>query len=298
MKYARPDNEGRLSLEVEGNTDSTIGNSNDLSAHIILLMPFLAWWAFRPETQAWKKYPILALIGYGVWVNLGTSSRGALVAMIVMCLFTIMRAGTQKKILLIIAFPAIAAILYAVLPAQNIARLITLFGMSREEGITAEAKESRDSRQYLVEQSIKFTLENPIFGIGPGNFSNYEGMYAQARGEHGNWHETHNTWTEVSSECGVPAFLLFAASLLVSFVMVGSTYSRASRLGNDRVMRICMAYQTAMIGYIVCITFLAAAFRFTFPAMVGFGAAIHHTGNRLMSFEEPPVPSLSPWAKA
>jgi len=34
-------------------------------------------------------------------------------------------------------------------------------------------------------------------------------MRAKAAGEHGNWHETHNTYTEISGECGIPA-LIFA----------------------------------------------------------------------------------------
>jgi len=285
FKYALPDAEGRLSLDFgEGGGDATIANSNDLSAHVLLLLPFMTWYAFQPNQKAWIRYPMIAGMGYSVWVILGTSSRGAMAAMFLVAFYLFLRSNANQKAMIMLGLPAITAILFAVLPPANVARLVTLFGISQDAGISAEAEESRQSRQYLVEQSIKFTLENPVFGIGPGNFSNYEGMMAAARGEQGNWHETHNSWTECSSECGVPALICFVGGLVAAFVAVGQTYSRAAKVVHGPIMRICVTYQAAMVGYLVCLTFLASAYRFTLPALIGMGAAIHYAGNRLLDY--------------
>ncbi len=75
---ATPDNEGRLALDV---TDSTIGNPNDLAAHVLLLLPFMCISDLRPGRI--RYFGLLALGGgfYSVWIILGTSSRGAFIAL-------------------------------------------------------------------------------------------------------------------------------------------------------------------------------------------------------------------------
>ncbi len=289
FRYARPDSLGRLTLDGGDMQDSTIGNSNDLSAHLMLMMPFIAWYAMAPKRHFMVRYPLFGLIGYGIWCNFLTSSRGALVAMAVVAVYLMIRANGTQRIAAMLAIPTLAAIMVAVLPTSNLLRLATLFGASAEKTVnSAEAEESTAARQYLVEQSIKFTLENPLFGIGPGNFSNYEGIVAAAKGEKGNWHETHNSWTQISSECGLVALVFFVAALVSAFAAVNRLYRRARGIGHEEILRTCVAYQTSVIGYAVCITFLACGYRFTLPVMVGLGAAMNYAGMRYLDFYIPP----------
>ena len=296
FRFAKPDTLGRLTLDGGAIQDSTIGNSNDLSAHLMLMMPFIAWYALEPKRHFLVRYPLLGMIGYGIWCNFLTSSRGALVAMSVVSLYLLIRANSTQRIMALVAIPALAALMLAVLPTSNLLRLATLFGASAEKTVnSAEAEESSAARQYLVEQSIKFTLENPMFGIGPGNFSNYEGLVAAAKGEKGNWHETHNTWTQISSECGLVALGFFAAGLFGAFGAVNKLYGRAVRAGHEQMVRTCVAYQTSLLGYLVCITFLACGYRFTLPVMIGVGTAMNFAGMRYLDFYLPvgqtrPVP--------
>ena len=289
FRYAKPDNAGRLTLDGGDIVDSTIGNSNDLSGHLMLMMPFIGWYAMEPGRHFMIRYPLLGLIGYGVWCNFLTSSRGALVAMVLVVLFLAMRGSAAHKVGVLVGIPVLAVLLVTVLPKDNLVRLGTLFGGPVVKGTASEeAEESSASRQYLVEQSIKFTLENPMFGVGPGNFSNYEGIMAQAKGEHGNWHETHNTWTQISSECGIFALICFVSAMFMAFAAVGRLYSRAKGAGHEQMMRTCVAYQASMVGYMTCITFLACGYRFTLPVMVGLGTAMNYAGMRYLDFYIPP----------
>ena len=42
-------------------------------------------------------------------------------------------------------------------------------------------------------------MRHPLLGIGPGNFEQVSG----------NWHVSHNSYTQLSSEAGLPALFLF-----------------------------------------------------------------------------------------
>ena len=66
---------------------------------------------------------------------------------------------------------------------------------------------SLDARRELLTESIRVTMHHPLFGVGPGNFQ----AYTQS------WHVTHNTYTELSSETGLPGLGLFLAILLLTF---------------------------------------------------------------------------------
>src|SRR6185437_3589419 len=66
---------------------------------------------------------------------------------------------------------------------------------------------SMDARRDLLMESIRVTLQHPIFGVGPGNFQAYTKS----------WHVTHNTYTELSSETGIPGLALFLTILYFTF---------------------------------------------------------------------------------
>src|SRR5262249_17768976 len=62
-----------------------------------------------------------------------------------------------------------------------------------------EAAGSAEERKLLLIQSLNITTQYPVFGVGPGNFSVVSG----------NWRVTHNSYTQVSSEGGLPAIILY-----------------------------------------------------------------------------------------
>ena len=167
---AKPDAEGRLSFDV---IDSTIGNANDLAAHVILLMPFMAYLAFKPKGNI-----ILRIVGAGctfycLWVILGTSSRGALIGLVCMALFLFFKASGSQRIAVLVGVPILTVVLMGILPAQNRARLATIFALDdpgAPNSVAAEAAESRESRTYLLKKSVEYTFKHPIFGVGPPSF--------------------------------------------------------------------------------------------------------------------------------
>jgi O-antigen ligase len=257
--------DGRVGLQASG----SIGNSNDLAAQLLLVLPFLAFFMLGRGRSIIVRIAVWGLLLYGFWIVLGTASRGALVGLTVVFLGILFHVSLPKKVALLAlgVFLALAAI--TLLPASARARLGSMFGGKHEE-----AAESAESRQYLLKTSLKFTIQHPIFGVGPDQFGSYEGKTSRSQGLHGNWHATHCAYTQVSSECGVPGFVFFVAGLGSAILLVSRTYRMARREGFLEIANGCFCYLLAMLGYLVALIFLSQAYSFTLPSMVGLAIAL------------------------
>ena len=264
---------GRISLAGIG----SIGNSNDLAAQLLLLLPFLLFFALGRRASVVIRIAALGLIAYGIRVILGTASRGALIALFAVLLCILLRASLFQRIAMVLIGLVLTGVMMVSLPAATLTRLGALFGAK-----DAEAAESSDSRWYLFKKSVQYTIQHPLFGVGPDEFSNYEGESSLAEGRHGNWHATHNAYTEVSSECGIPALIFFVAGLASAIRLVMRTYRQAKREGYGEIADACFCYLIAMTGYLGALTFLANAYSYTLPAMVGIAVAMSFAAQRHM----------------
>ena len=270
---------GRASLTASG----SIGNSNDLAAHLILVLPFLLFIVLDSRLSAFIRISLLLGIVYGINVILRTASRGGLIALIVGFAFLLLRARPAQRIVALAGGALLTVAFTAVLPSATLARLGNLFGEEHEE-----AKQSGESRSYLFRTSLNYTMQHPLLGVGPGQFGDYEGNQRVAQGMIGNWHETHCTFTQISSECGIPALILFLGGLGSAVGLVFRAHRRARRQGNLEIQNACFCYLLAMTCYITAATFLSHAYSFYWPVMIGIGISLSFAANRKLDGEETP----------
>jgi O-antigen ligase len=264
--FGRVDDNGRLQLAFS----SSISNSNDYSAHIIFVLSFLVYFLIRPKARTFTRLVAVALLAYGIFQIVRTASRGAEIALVAIVLFLLIRVSAGKKVMIAVLCTIGIAGLIAMLPQEALLRLAAL----NEDSNNAEAAESAASRRYLLQKSIEFTLHRPVFGVGPGQFSTVEGGKSTQDGRLGNWHETHNAYTQISSECGIPAAILYIASLLSAF----RGFSRVYRVTKDQpelgdISTAALTLMIALVGFMVVTFFLAFGYRVYQPTIVGFAAA-------------------------
>ena len=278
---------GRMVLDLPFN--GVITNSNDLAAHLIILLPFLLFVALKTRNLFLRGGLLVGMV-YGLWVILGTASRGAFVGLLATFVFYLLRAPAAHRTVMLVASPVLAIVFVALMSPAALQRLGSVFKKPEEQlqlNQDDEAAASWESRNYLLKKSLYFTATHPLFGVGPSQFSNYEGKTSRAEGLHGNWHETHNSYTQVSSECGIPALFFFIAGLVSAFRLVNDTYRLAREAGNKEIALACLCYLLTMVGYLVTLIFLAHAYRFTLPALIGLGVAIHFAAEPVLRGKRP-----------
>lgn len=272
---AKPDSEGRLNM-----TDSslTIGNSNDLASLLILLIPFVLYVATDKSKPALLRWPLIVPVALAFKMILGTASRGALVAIFGGILLVLFRGSGRQKLALVVAIGAMVSAAPFVVNSNSLERLATLGGGDVDpNSVGDEARQSKEERRYVLEQSLIATLKNPVLGVGMGQFSNYVGQLGKESGKSGaalHWAETHNAFTQVSSECGTPALIFFVLGIGSALGSVNKIYGRARREGHTQVANTCFFYLASMVPYLISIVFLANAYRLYLPAMIGLAVAI------------------------
>jgi O-antigen ligase len=266
--------QGRLSLDFDG----SIANPNDLASQLLLVIPFFLFIVIDKNRSFVIRIAFLGAIGYAFYLILGTASRGALVAIAFGVLFALMYASMGQRLAVVVAVPLLAAGAVVFLPERTLTRLGTLTGEEDKE-----ANESKASRRYLFEQSLLFTMRYPLTGVGADQFANFEGSMRVSEGLRGNWHATHCSWTQVSSECGIPALLAYAGAIFLTFKRVRQSFRVTRRMKWTEGNNACFCFLLSMVLFFVSITFLSNAYTYRQPAMVAIGFIMSVAVDRIVS---------------
>jgi putative inorganic carbon (hco3(-)) transporter len=132
---------------------------------------------------------------------------------------------------------------------------------------------SRQQRIQLYRQGLQVFAENPITGIGAGQFVNYDGDMMAVQ-----WRVTHNVWLQVAAELGI--FGLWAFGFLVWRAFTSCFAARRAIRGPTRKhpeatttltvdeLRIidmnAKGMLAGLVGWLVCAFFASVAFNWTF----------------------------------
>ena len=293
-------NADRFALEF-----GTVSNANDFAAHLLFCLPFLYWVVLTSKSIALRLI-CLAGIAYGILIILQTGSRGGLLALTAVIIALMCWGSTMQRLALLVIVPIGCIGMVAALPHQTLNRILSF--SSDEKDVSAEAMLSSGQRKYLLQKSVEYALEHPVFGVGPGQFPNYEGKHNQVIGTHGTFHETHNSFTEAASECGIPAFLLMVAGLVSSFRIFYSIFKKARKRKDCPDIRDAMlCTMLCMVGFIVAITFLNFAYFFYQPLLGGWAIAAYFGTKeefakrdrvaQLLAVQPNPAAQRNPWIR-
>jgi O-antigen ligase len=254
----------------------SIGNSNDFAAHLILMLPFMLFQVVNPKRQLLLRLGALAWTVYGVWMILQTGSRGGSLALGgAICLYMLW-APSRQRLFGLVMIPAALALSMGLANDRALDRILSMF-TGKADSATAD---SQTARQYLFRRSVELTIKNPLFGVGPGEFGDVEGAARVAAGGQGVWQPTHNTLTQVSSECGIGAAIFFGAALLASLRRVYQTNKIALRLGQTEMSSALVCTLVSLGGFVLASLFLSLAYSFTTPLLCGLAIMMSETARR------------------
>jgi O-antigen ligase len=274
--------EGRLALP-----HTRYANPNDLAMILLTSLPCLGYMVMR-KGNGWRRP--LALLGFLpiLLVMAKTGSRGAFIGTAVCLVFLFFQATMMQKALLLLAGAFSVIALAAILPDQIRDRFVTLWSVDEERAVTdvdISAIGSTYSRTMLLKDSITLTFRNPLFGVGPGMYSVAQNDLALERGERkGNWHVTHNTYTQVSSESGLPGFFLFIAAFWFTFRSLRRVRKMVPSIRTpewEDLHNLAFVIQTSLFSFLVIGLFASLAYLPFMTSLCGLAVSIEFCALRL-----------------
>jgi len=269
---------GRL----EGVLGGNYSDPNDLALSFVISIPLCLAFLFLARHWFWKAVWTSAILAMTSAI-LETGSRGGFLALIVtaaFCLWAFAIRGRRPYVLVIAA--ALGVAISLMFGGMVIGRLKGTFN-SKED--TAAAYASSEERQELFWRSVEVTEQHPLFGVGPGNFAQLSG----------NWHIAHNSYTQMSSEGGMPALILY---LLVLWSGINNTRKARRYANRDKETTLfAKALHCTLIGYLVGAVFLSMDYAFYPFFLVAYTTSLWLIAKKSMALGEileTPLPATPP----
>jgi len=225
-----------------------------------------------------KKLTGIAGICVAIPYMLKTGSRGCMVAAIICGIFFL--ALTHRRRVFLPVAAAAAAIGSFALPPTTLSRLVQV-GIGDETDPSAEM--SRQTRTELLKHSLYETAMHPLFGVGPDQFAVQMAEEERAKGAWEPWLGTHDSYTQVSSECGIPALIFYSAVIglcwRMNFRMFRTTKSDPQ---HAEIHALSASLLSTTLAYIVCNFFFHMAYTSTLPALAGLTLALYNSSRPVL----------------
>jgi hypothetical protein len=252
---------GRLgdnNLRIAGRIRGLFENSNDLALHLITMAPIAVCLAFA-KRGVFRKIVYLGSAVLMVAAIVVSFSRGGFLALATVSFFLIRKLGRDRRLSTTAGFVLAIVLFFAVAPGGYTGRLSTIFDTGSD--ITGSASQ----RNQVLNRSILVTLRYPLFGVGLGNF-HYKSF--QELG-------THNAYTQVGSEIGIAAMVVYIMFLLYPYKRLTEIQKATYQQKDERFYYyMSVGLQASLLAYMVASFFAAVAYQWYIYYLVGYAIAL------------------------
>ena len=226
---------------------------NDLGMLIVMNLPLLAYFfhrgGFFTKTVCLVTLPIFL---YGIYI---TGSRG-----------TVLGTGALLGFYLLLRYGGTRLVIAGIALGPVVATLLSQFG-----GVSS-SDESARLRLYAWYDGVHYLLNNPVFGIGKGNFTDWHGRAA------------HNSYILVAAELGTLGYTLWGGALGLT-VYIGykifklplehfANHPQRALIVDE--IKINTALFFSMIAYLVTAFFLSRSYILLLFIFMGMAIASHY----------------------
>lgn len=261
--------DSRIQLE-----EGSFANSNEIATYLIIFMPFLLYLVLRPKFNIIWKLAAIGVIFVSIGESLKTGSRAGLILLSITGVLLFARLSLANKVRVLLPTLGIAVFLFVSLPAATKTRLMSLF--DEDAAANTSALASKLSRTALLMESIDISIRYPIFGIG---FNVYHAVAADKRSDPNSrrlYQTTHNSYTQVSAENGMPALICFLTAFAFAFGYIRDTRKIAGKhpqLAELKLMADCLFL--SLISVVVSGFFGNNAYHYPTYVVLTLGVPLH-----------------------
>ena len=284
--------DGRLFLE-----QGKFANPNEMAQALLLGLPLWGAMMVISKSLPGKVFASVVMVVI-LATTFRTGSRGAMIGFVAMLLVVFLRAPVMGKIKIILAGVLFLGIVLTTMPGKLVSRYKTVADEDVDDSemsaaMRNSANSSMQSRKELLRHSLIFTIRNPLFGVGPGMFEVADDAYMKAGGfRKGSWLGTHNSYTQVSSELGIPAFLFFVTAVAMALKGPYSLYKKTR--GDPRLEdmgSIALGLHYCLVIYAVTILFEHIAYTMMLPVFGGLVVSLVRTAEvEIQRIQSIPLP--------
>jgi probable O-glycosylation ligase (exosortase A-associated) len=185
------------------------GETNDFALLLNISIPFSFFLLFGERSKLWKVL-LISSIGIFILANAASLSRGGFVGLIAVGSYCWLKSKHKVKATLVVVIAIVFMFSFA--PEKYWDRLNTI-RTSTEKGDTG------DERLYFWKLAWRMFLDNPIMGVGAGNFAMNADTYVTAMereerrelwGGGNYWGRVcHSTYFTILAEEGLPGVIVF-----------------------------------------------------------------------------------------
>ena len=243
---------------VAGAIGGMFGNPNDMALHLVTAVPLALALLLAARGGAKKLvYGACALLFLGAIVV--TFSRGGFLGLLGATAVLMWKAGRRHRFAVVLLMLAALGALLLLAPGSYSERLLSIVDFAKDP------MGSASMRQQLFWRSVVVSLHNPVFGVGMGCFH-----FTSIREQ-----ETHNAFTQVSSEMGLPALVVYVLLIVTAYKSLRRVERETGgekRRGRDYYLAIGL--QASLVGYAVGSFFASVAYQWYLYYLVGYAVAL------------------------
>ena len=275
------DQGGRLMLD-----NTRYANANDLAWTLLVGLTFVGYLYLRGN-RIQKVIAVLLLPPILLTLS-RTGSRSGSFGAAVLVLVLFFEAKRATRIKMMVAIPLVFAAIVVLMPKEMFIRYTTFFGEYDIHSFDPAEKRkmatigSSEGRKQLLIDSIVLTMKHPLLGVGPGNFAVAQNEMAIARGEQrGLWHVPHNTYTQVSSEMGIPGLVIYLTFLFSIFKILNSIIrSRSPGPTWENLRQLALTLRASLIVFLLVAFFSSLAYNTDIPILAGITSALGYMAQK------------------
>ncbi len=265
-------------------------NPNDLSLALLLgISSFL--FLFHQASRAGRLAGAAGIL-LSTFYAFRTGSRGCLIAASAM-LILIFTLSRNKRNVAALGLAALGVVLAASIGFESTSTLHRLALLTTEASSSSDASPSDENesdvasvasqmqREELLKTSLRYTLSHPLFGVGPDQFAAAVSQDGERDGQPIPWLGTHNTYTQVSSECGIPALIFYVAMIVLCLQSNFRLYWRTRDRPDCRELAgLSRCLLAGTLVFAISAFFFHMAYSAYLPSLAGFTVALQLAATR------------------
>lgn len=252
--------EGKFAVEnyrvQVSNIQGIFGNPNEMALHFVMMTPITLCLAIGTKFKLMKVVYFVATALF-IAANMVTYSRGGFLGLMAVACVVAWKLGRKHKVHTLVGSILVGGVTIAAAPGNYGLRMISIFIPS------LDPVGSSNARRDLLERSLLVTARNP-WGIGIGNF--------QIVGEHNL--QTHNAFTQVSSEIGVLGLVAYLVFMISPFRKLRAIERRLFDTDDlNWFYYMSIGLQASIVGYWVSSFFASVAYNWFIYYLLAYAVA-------------------------